>query len=70
MDSMQKKHAGWSVLDWKDNFLATCPFPMLPSFVFVQALCMLLGSGGARSVEMAVLEFVAAKVRDMQVRCA
>lgn len=29
---------------------------------------MLLGSGGARSVEKAVLDFVAARVREMQVR--
>lgn len=36
---------------------------------FVQALCMLLGSGGARSVEKAVLDFVATRVREMQVRC-
>lgn len=28
---------------------------------------MLLGSGGARSVEKAVLDFVAARVREMQV---
>lgn len=30
---------------------------------------MLLGSGGARSVEKAVLDFVATRVREMQVRC-
>eukprot|EP00752_Nemacystus_decipiens_P003733 g3439.t1 len=32
----------------------------------LRALCMLLGSGGARSVEKAVLDFVAARVREMQ----
>lgn len=31
---------------------------------------MLLGSGGARSVEKAVLDFVATRVREMQVRDA
>lgn len=36
--------------------------------VCVQALCTLLGSGGARSVEKAVLDFVATRVREMQVR--
>ncbi|CAM9699705.1 unnamed protein product [Pylaiella littoralis] len=32
----------------------------------LRALCTLLGSGGARSVEKAVLDFVATRVRDMQ----
>lgn len=38
------------------------------SYARSQALCTLLGSGGARSVEKAVLDFVATRVREMQVR--
>ncbi|CAM9705501.1 unnamed protein product [Ascophyllum nodosum] len=42
------------------------PVDMFFDLQELRALCMLLGSGGARSVEKAMLDFVASSVREMQ----
>lgn len=39
----------------------------VPSCLALEALCTLLGSGGARAVEVALLDFIAASVREIQV---